>query len=125
VNVKKLLEQYPGKDYSPKWDIPHNPDYVYEPPTEEEMEQVSLSNPFRGMKHTEETLQQMRKPRKNTENMKGPKSPEHVANMVKAMTGRKWEEGRRKSLTETCPHCGVTTITVNIKRWHKKCRGEE
>jgi len=35
-------------------------------------------------KHTEETKEKMRTPRKNTEKMKKPKTPEHIKNSVEA-----------------------------------------
>ena len=124
VNLEKLLEQYPAKDYSPKWDPEPNPDFVYKHPTEEERLAVSFSNPFLGMKHTEETLKKMRKPKKNKENYRGPKSASHRKAISEAQKGVPWTENDWKSRTATCPHCGVTGIKSNITRWHKKCRGE-
>lgn len=47
-------------------------------------------NGFAGLKHTEETLQKMRKPKADVTRMRYPKSASHRNNIRKAVTGRAW-----------------------------------
>lgn len=51
---------------------------------------TGTKNGFYGRKHTEETLQKMRKPKEDVTRMRYPKSVSHRNNIRKAVTGRAW-----------------------------------
>lgn len=74
------------------------------------------NNGFYGKKHSEITLQKLRKPKSETakQNMRKPKSPEHRLKIIQANNGR----FRDYTKKETCIHCGKQAMKSNITRWH-------
>ena len=82
------------------------------------MDNSGQLNGFYGKKHTEETLNKLKKPKSCSENYKKPKSNSHKQNISKARKGVPWSKNKRKHSTATCVHCGLTTIKSNITRWH-------
>ena len=75
------------------------------------------NNPFYGKTHSEETKQQMRKPKSNTENMK--KSEETKVKISESMQGKKNAKGKTwKQEKINCPHCNKIGGTANMKRYH-------
>ena len=84
------------------------------------------NNGFYGRKHTEETLQKMRKPKseQTKSKMRKPKSEQHRLKIIQANNGKY----RDYSKKDTCVHCGKQAMKTNITRWHNdncKSLGEE
>lgn len=70
-------------------------------------------HPLYGKGHTEETKRKISNAKTGK---KLERTAEHNAKIAAAMAGR-------KPLQDTCEHCGLTTSTTNIKRWHNdKCK---
>lgn len=84
------------------------------------------SSGMKGKKHTDETkrkqsealkdriftqehLNKLRKPNKDSSNKKGPKSEAHIMNM---------KESFKKRENIQCPHCEFIGKPANVKRWH-------
>jgi len=58
---------------------------------------------------TQDHLNKLRKPNKDSSNKKGPKSESHIANMIESFN-------KRKNIQ--CPHCEFIGKPANAKRWH-------
>jgi NUMOD3 motif len=113
--------------------------------SEETKRKVSLAH--KGRKLTEEWKQKLRKPKQNTENMKGPLSPEHIAAMKAAQAripkvecpychefhrpsiSKRWHFENCKHNPDRpiekhamplkmCPHCGKIGLALNMGQWH-------
>ena len=65
---------------------------------------------LRGRKFSDDHLQKLRQPKKNTENMQGPLSDAHKLAIKKAISEK------RKNLK--CPHCHQSCQPANAYRWH-------
>ena len=69
------------------------------------------SEALKGIPRSEEVRAKLRKPKRNRDNYKKPKSETHRKNMSLAQKGR-------THLIKICPHCGKSGSAPTISRWH-------